>query len=105
MYFGWITAVLNALIHVFMYYYYAMNCLGYTIWWRKYLTTCQILQFVVDCATSYPWLFFYLNGYACRGDPKAWVLANIGGCLLIALFMNFYRANYQQKARLNKKAE
>ncbi|QQP57331.1 Elongation of very long chain fatty acids protein, partial [Caligus rogercresseyi] len=62
--------ILNALVHVFMYSYYFLASLGPALspylWWKKYLTSMQILQFfmviskssvvffgVVDC--GYPW--------------------------------------------------
>ncbi|RDD42867.1 Elongation of very long chain fatty acids protein 4 [Trichoplax sp. H2] len=90
----------NSLIHVFMYLYYGLSALGpkyrkYT-WWKKYMTTMQLTQFVIviihtilglvyvgDC--SYPtwmkWLlFFYMNS-------------------LLVLFMNFYRKAYQKKPK------
>lgn len=44
----WVPITLNLLVHFFMYYYYGMASLGRQVWWKKYLTTCQIVQFVVD---------------------------------------------------------
>lgn len=35
------------------YYYYFMTAAGYKIWWKKYLTTLQITQFVIDLFTVY----------------------------------------------------
>jgi len=104
MYFGWITGILNAGIHIFMYYYFAMQCLGFSIWWKRYLTSAQIIQFYVDCFTSVPFAFFWAYGYRCRGDIRAWILANIGGVLLILLFMNFYRQTYTRSPSTTPKA-
>jgi hypothetical protein len=109
MYFGWITGLQNALIHVFMYYYFALQCVGQTVWWKRYLTQFQIIQFIVDCVTSFPWMAIYLSGAVCRGDPRAWLLANVGGVLLTLLFLNFYRNTYTsrkpQHTSIDKKKE
>eukprot|EP01103_Thecamoeba_quadrilineata_P002942 TRINITY_DN12785_c0_g1_i1.p1 TRINITY_DN12785_c0_g1~~TRINITY_DN12785_c0_g1_i1.p1 ORF type:complete len:254 (-),score=24.94 TRINITY_DN12785_c0_g1_i1:16-777(-) len=105
MYFGWITGFLNTGIHVFMYYYFAMQILGYNIWWKKYLTKSQIVQFFIDCFTSIPWLLIYLAGWPCRGEISAWLIANFGGVCLIILFMNFYMKTYTPSDRRGKKDE
>jgi len=105
MYFGWITGFLNTFVHVFMYYYFAMQILGVNIWWKKYLTRAQIIQFYIDCSTSLPWILFYLAGWPCRGQLSAWLIANIGGICLIVLFMNFYQTTYRpdDKKMMNDK--
>jgi len=106
MYFGWITGFNNALIHVFMYYYFAVQSVSARdIWWKKYLTQAQILQFVIDCTTSLPWLYFYLNGVPCRGDLRAWFVANTGGILLIILFVNFYIHSYNANKKSSTQHE
>lgn len=43
----WIPIVINLWIHIIMYMYYALHAMGRKIWWKKYLTMLQILQFVV----------------------------------------------------------
>ena len=67
---------LNCLVHVIMYGYYFLAALGPHmrpyLWWKKYLTTFQMIQFVcifvkslvvvlgiVDCA--YPWQFSLIS--------------------------------------------
>jgi len=103
MYMGWITGVNNALIHVIMYYYFAIQCVAPSdIWWKKYITTAQILQFVVDIITSMPWILIYLSGNQCRGDVKGWLLANVGGTMLMLLFVRFYMHAYRQKPSQKK---
>ena len=61
----WIPIVLNLMVHVPMYYYYAVSrpaaspsrlltsgaqvaTLGFSPWWKKYLTSAQIVQFCID---------------------------------------------------------
>eukprot|EP01111_Echinosteliopsis_oligospora_P002441 TRINITY_DN1362_c0_g1_i1.p1 TRINITY_DN1362_c0_g1~~TRINITY_DN1362_c0_g1_i1.p1 ORF type:complete len:270 (+),score=35.74 TRINITY_DN1362_c0_g1_i1:108-917(+) len=91
---GWITAFNNSLVHVFMYYYYFMQTLKVRVWWKKYLTTAQIIQFVIDCATSIPFIYFRYQGYDCRGTVTAWILANISGFTLLSLFVQFFTNTY-----------
>jgi len=43
----WVPIVINLFIHVVMYCYYALHALGIDVWWKKYLTILQIVQFVV----------------------------------------------------------
>ncbi|KER28322.1 hypothetical protein T265_04849 [Opisthorchis viverrini] len=82
--------MLNSFIHFMMYIYYGLAAAGpryrkYT-WWKKYMTTAQIIQFVVvifhsvytltlhDC--NYPKLFNY------------WILSY--ALIFLVLFANFY---------------
>lgn len=89
----------NATIHCFMYYYYALRASGKgeNIWWRKYLTMGQILQFVLDGITSLPYLAIAYMGVPCRGTMRAWVVAFIVGMMLLALFNNFFVQSYTAK--------
>lgn len=48
---SWVPITLNLWVHIIMYYYYARTSVSKKpIWWKKYLTTLQIIQFVVDLA-------------------------------------------------------
>lgn len=45
----WVPIVMNLIVHVLMYYYYARTSISSKpIWWKKYLTTMQITQFIID---------------------------------------------------------
>ncbi|KAF7246036.1 hypothetical protein EG68_10321 [Paragonimus skrjabini miyazakii] len=89
-------AMLNCFIHLLMYTYYGLAAAGPKfrryIWWKKYLTTAQIIQFVVtilhsvytlslrDC--NYPKLFNY------------WILSY--ALIFLVLFANFYSRAYNK---------
>ncbi|KAH7936546.1 hypothetical protein HPB49_001018 [Dermacentor silvarum] len=84
---------LNAFVHVIMYTYYFLAALGpglqKYLWWKKYLTTIQILQLLAVCTHSSLPLFFDC------GYPKALCYLRDGPALLgIVLFMNFYLKTY-----------
>lgn len=100
---GWITCFNNAFVHVIMYYYYAEQARGAgPFWWRKYLTTLQIIQFVVDCGSSVFFGYFYLVGVECQGTITAWLCANFVGITFFFLFLDFYRKQYTGKAKARK---
>ncbi|XP_068137463.1 very long chain fatty acid elongase 5 isoform X1 [Hyperolius riggenbachi] len=97
-YFG---ATLNSFIHVLMYSYYGLSAVPAMrpyLWWKKYITQCQLTQFVLTmtqtscamvwrCAFPMGWLYFQ-NCYMVS---------------LIILFANFYIQTYNKKASSRRK--
>ncbi|KZT30578.1 GNS1/SUR4 membrane protein [Neolentinus lepideus HHB14362 ss-1] len=109
---SWIPITLNLTVHVLMYYYYYATAGGAKIWWKKYLTTMQILQFVIDLFAVYFGTYsYYAANYfhklphlgTCAGTEGAAVF----GCALLTsylgLFINFYIQTYNKKP-VHKKA-
>ncbi|KAK4509563.1 uncharacterized protein ATC70_007916 [Mucor velutinosus] len=103
---SWVPIVLNLTVHVLMYYYYYRTASGVKIWWKQYLTTMQIIQFVIDlvviytCTYSYyayTYTSFMLNFGDCAGTESAAAF----GCAILTsylfLFINFYRITYNKK--------
>ncbi|ORY85372.1 GNS1/SUR4 family-domain-containing protein [Leucosporidium creatinivorum] len=103
---SWVPIVANLTVHVLMYYYYFMTAAGYKIWWKKYLTTLQITQFVIDLFVvyfaSYSYFastyFPYMPTYGtCSGTEGAAFM----GCALLTsylfLFIAFYKKTYAQQ--------
>jgi fatty acid elongase 3 len=90
-----------------MYYYYFRTASGVKIWWKQYLTTLQIAQFVIDLVVIYSCTFSYYtvtytNGLLpnfgnCAGTESAAAF----GCAILTsylfLFINFYSITYNQK--------
>ncbi|VDL61377.1 unnamed protein product [Hymenolepis diminuta] len=92
----------NSFVHVIMYTYYGMSALGLYryLWWKKYLTVLQMVQFCIfivhqgQVLTPFNW--------ECR-FPKVFPLAIvIYAIIFLVLFGNFYVQAYWRRRRLAK---
>ncbi|KAI0348065.1 GNS1/SUR4 membrane protein [Trametopsis cervina] len=101
----WIPITINLGVHVLMYYYYYATAGGAKIWWKKYLTTIQIAQFVIDLISCYFGTYNYFAATywphlphlgSCAGTETAAIF----GCLLLSsyllLFIDFYIQTYKK---------
>ncbi|KAF8311958.1 elongase of fatty acids ELO [Clavulina sp. PMI_390] len=91
---SWVPIVLNLGVHVVMYYYYYATAGGAKIWWKKYLTSMQITQFVIDLVGIYYAAYHHFVTGSCAGTPTA---ALSGVALLTSylfLFVDFYIRTY-----------
>jgi fatty acid elongase 3 len=103
---SWVVISLNLAVHVCMYYYYYATAGGKKIWWKRYLTTMQITQFVID-------IFAVYFGTYSRYASASWNLPNIGNCAgtesaallgcavltsYLFLFIKFYMDTYKKPA-------
>ncbi|KAM5536196.1 hypothetical protein V8D89_010095 [Ganoderma adspersum] len=101
----WVPIAINLTVHVIMYYYYFATAGGARIWWKKYLTTFQIVQFVIDLFVVYFATYsYYAATYfpnlpalgSCAGTESAAVF----GCALLSsyliLFIQFYMQTYKK---------
>lgn len=105
---SWAVIVLNLAVHVIMYYYYYATAGGAKIWWKKYLTTMQITQFVIDLVLVYFGTYSHMAAsYFPTGLPHVANCAGsegaaIFGCALLTsylgLFINFYFQTYKKPA-------
>ncbi|KAK4523887.1 hypothetical protein GAYE_SCF00G1784 [Galdieria yellowstonensis] len=98
----WILVVANSLVHVFMYYYYALSSFGKTVWWKKYITQAQIVQFVIDLTATWPFPFLYFSRGGCSGSLRAWLFGQLVGASFYKLFMDFYRNSYRKQEEKKK---
>ncbi|KAG8708407.1 hypothetical protein FRC08_018916 [Ceratobasidium sp. 394] len=109
---SWVPIVLNLTVHVFMYYYYWATAGGRKIWWKKYLTTMQITQFIIDLVAVYFASYSYFSATywphlptfgTCSGTEGAALF----GCGLLTsylfLFIDFYMRTYKAPASRGKK--
>ncbi|KAF9453815.1 elongase of fatty acids [Macrolepiota fuliginosa MF-IS2] len=102
---SWSVITLNLAVHVIMYYYYYATAGGARFWWKKYLTTMQIVQFVIDLGIVYFGTYeHYAHAYYkflphfgnCAGKEGSALF----GCALLTsylgLFINFYFQTYKK---------
>jgi len=94
----WVPIILNLGVHSFMYCYYMIATFGYSVWWKKHLTTLQILQFVLDlifCFYAFT-IGWFSNYQDCAGDGFC---AFVGITLIssyLLLFIDFFVETYQK---------
>ncbi len=86
---------LNSFIHVFMYGYYFLASLGphmqKYLWWKKYLTIAQMVQFIIVFVRSNLVIFEVVEcGYPRQFSLISATLTFVFFCL----FMNFYKSAY-----------
>jgi len=102
---SWLPIVLNLMVHVVMYYYYLLTCFGIRVWWKKHLTTLQIVQFVLDLIFVYAGAYSYFaytyfsflpNYGSCAGSETA-ALFGVGSLTsYLVLFVQFFIATYNR---------
>ncbi|RIA84250.1 ELO family [Glomus cerebriforme] len=91
----------NTLIHVFMYYYYFSTSLGRKVWFKKYITTGQIIQFAISFILAIPYLYFHFTKN-CQLGFNAFVFSMVCNGSFLILFIRFYRKTYSRDVGKNK---
>jgi len=91
----WTVIVMNGTVHVFMYYYYLATSFNTDLWWKKYLTSMQITQFVVDIVMGAPYYYSILAlGKNCSGTVWSLGFTHVILIAFIILFVNFFNHTY-----------
>lgn len=95
-------AMLNSFVHIVMYFYYMVAALGPKyqkyIWWKKYLTAFQMVQFVAIFTHQFQLLFIecdYPKGF------MVWI--GLHGVMFLFLFSDFYKQAYSKRRIANEK--
>ncbi|CAK9815384.1 Elongation of very long chain fatty acids protein AAEL008004 [Anthophora quadrimaculata] len=88
--------LLNTFVHIVMYSYYLLAALGPKVqpflWWKKYLTSLQMVQFVLVMIHAFQLLFIECN------YPKAFVWwIGMHAVMFYFLFRAFYYEAYKKK--------
>ena len=99
---------LNLLVHVVMYWYYFQAARGVKIWWKKYITMLQIVQFIIDLIFVYFASYTYFTSTyfpnmpsmgTCAGEEFA-AFAGMGILSsYLLLFISFYLATYKKDTK------
>ncbi|XP_063230870.1 very long chain fatty acid elongase AAEL008004-like [Bacillus rossius redtenbacheri] len=98
---GTFSNLINNIVHVVMYFYYMVSAMGPQyqkyLWWKKHITSVQLLQFALVFIHSAQVLIFDC------GYPKL-----VAGFLLLhsviffALFLDFYLKAYKKRKNLQR---
>uniref|UniRef100_A0A2C9JHA9 Elongation of very long chain fatty acids protein n=1 Tax=Biomphalaria glabrata TaxID=6526 RepID=A0A2C9JHA9_BIOGL len=91
--FGTFHSTLNSFIHLVMYTYYGLSALGPAfqkyLWWKKYMTSMQMIQFIAVTIHSTQLLFIECN------YPKIFVYwIGFYAIIFLIMFANFYVQAY-----------
>ncbi|XP_017890685.1 elongation of very long chain fatty acids protein AAEL008004-like isoform X1 [Ceratina calcarata] len=90
--------LLNTFVHIVMYTYYMLAAMGPKLhpylWWKKYLTVFQMIQFIAVMIHAFQLLFINCN------YPKAFVWwIGLHATMFFFLFNEFYQQSYQQQKK------
>lgn len=94
--FGIFGIIFNTAIHILMYYYYFATSLGWKVWYKRYITSAQIIQFISSFVLSLIYVQYH-QALKCDGWPVFIFGMTINGTFLL-LFIQFYIKTYVLKS-------
>jgi len=94
----------NTFVHIWMYHYYCLAALGQSVWYKRYITALQIIQFVTAMVLTiiYFWVSF-TRGCSAK-ERIAVVYSTVTNLSFLLLFIQFYRVTYHQGRRPSKES-
>ncbi|XP_072129636.1 very long chain fatty acid elongase 1-like [Mobula birostris] len=103
---GSFHAMVNSIVHVIMYFYYGLSAAGPAfqkyLWWKKYMTAIQLVQFIV---VSLHVTQYYFMDHCDYQFPIIIHLVWMYGTFFFILFSNFWYQAYTKGKRLPKNTE
>ncbi|XP_051950303.1 elongation of very long chain fatty acids protein 7a [Xyrauchen texanus] len=100
---GTFHALLNCIVHVIMYTYYGLSALGPAyqkfLWWKKHLTSIQLIQFVL--VSSHISQYYFIKDCTYK-FPIFICIICLYGFVFLLLFLNFWYHAYTKGKRLPK---
>ncbi|XP_050209658.1 uncharacterized protein LOC126660290 [Mercurialis annua] len=91
-----IALVTNAGVHVLMYWYYFLCAMGIRPRWKRLVTDCQIVQFVISFLISSLMVYYHFSGVGCSGI-WGWCFNAVFNASLLGLFLDFHLKSYARK--------
>lgn len=94
----WFGCWMNCGIHVFMYGYYAAAAAwGYNPWWKKLITTTQIVQFLLVFLSIVLFGITKWMGYPCEGNLNVVWFSQIINTIFLVFFVKFFFDAYRRR--------
>lgn len=98
-----LMALLNSFVHVVMYFYYLTSALNTEIrgslWWKKYITLIQIVQFTILLLQAC-WMLVFRR--QCQFPLYLQLMQLVQATLMITMFSKFYIKNYIRPTKSKK---
>lgn len=96
----WFGCWMNCGIHVFMYFYYAASAgWGYNPWWKKLLTSGQIVQFFLVLFSIIAFAITKYLGYPCQGDAATVWFSQGVNIVFLTFFIKFFFDSYSARPK------
>ena len=97
----YVVIMFNSFIHSIMYTYYllSMHVDSKNIWWKKYLTKLQLIQFCIFILHGILEVFWDCN----ENPPRTLILYLVYVVSMIILFARFYKKAYNKKHSRNSR--
>ncbi|KNC73601.1 hypothetical protein SARC_13839 [Sphaeroforma arctica JP610] len=90
-----IGMMFNTFVHIFMYWYYFCATLKINVWFKRYITKLQIVQFITSFVLSVPYLYYHFQ-HGCVG-MEAYIFSFFTNASFLLLFINFNNKTYHKK--------
>jgi len=96
--------MINAFVHTIMYTYYCLAIFEKMqpyLWWKRYITQMQLVQFVLVFLHS----TYFLFDSECECPKPLIFLQSAHAVLFFSMFYSFYRIAYRKEQKLKEKAK
>ncbi|XP_015268470.1 PREDICTED: elongation of very long chain fatty acids protein 7 [Gekko japonicus] len=97
---GTFHGMINAIVHVIMYTYYALSSLGPSfhkyLWWKKHMTSIQLIQFIM--VTFHIGQIYYMDNCPYQ-YPIFMFIIGLYGLVFLILFLHFWYHAYTKGKR------
>jgi len=99
--FAWMAMANNTAVHVLMYFYYFLTTIGQKdVWWKRYLTQMQMIQFCLNGAGVCLWIFWHnTSSIGCNGDNHTVFWVFFANVTFLFLFYQHYRRSYAESGK------
>jgi len=90
-----------------MYYYYTLATYHRSVWWKKYITIGQMVQFWIDMIYTWIPTYYYFSGSRCTFQTWTLVFGHGIGLSFFLLFFELFRETYYStlKGKIRRKVE